>query len=242
MALKSNVYLTMFEVADWLNLDRGVVTPADSKYKERTFNILELLINAAADKVESIIRTSVIAKSFTEDHDGSNSNVILPHHWPITEIEELKIDTIRQFPSDTLLDEVNYFLRGYADRRQTSGDLSIRLVGDSVVLRDDNERYILGRIFAGSSLGSIRIKYKAGWATAASDVPFDIKLATLQLIEFWFVQRDNKDINVSSKSVKGESYSKLKDSIPEQIHEMLQPYVDESLGTHSVPQRNTFKI
>ena len=211
-------------------------------YSARLVRILEDILNAATAKVESIIKTSVLAKEFQEDHDGNSSNVIVPQHWPVTQILDIRIDVLRQFPSDTQLDPINYFLRGQADKRQASTDVELRVVGNDIVLRDDNERYILGRIFSGSSLGAVRIQYMAGWALDAEDVPSDIRLATLQLAEFYYLQRDAKDINISSKSVKGESYSKMKDAIPEQIVDLLSPYEDMSMGSHSVPQRNTFKI
>jgi hypothetical protein len=226
MALKANNYISMAEAADWLNIDQAIITPLDSKYKAKTFNNLEMMINAACDKVESIIKTTVLYKQYTEDHDGNNSNVVVPHHWPVQEVSDIRIDMLRQFPVETKLDSANYFVRDRQD----------------IVLRDDNEKFILGRVFAGSSLGSIRIVYKAGWGVDATSIPYDIKIATLQLVEFWFLQRDARDINVSSKSVKGESYSKMKDGIPEQIFEVLSQYEDLSLGDHPVPQRNTFKI
>lgn len=213
-----------------------------AEYDSALVAMLEIIINTACTKSESIIKTSVLAKDFQETLDGSNSNVLIPAHWPIVQVNEIKIDTLRQFDPSTALDSVNYFLRGQSDKRQASTDLQIRLVGQDVVIRDDNEKYILGRVFSGSSLGSVQIKYKAGWALDSDDVPSDIRMATLLLVEFWYMQRDNRDLNVQSKGVKGESYTKVEKGIPEQVYDLLQPYEDISFGTHQMPQRNTFKI
>lgn len=242
MSMKANVYITLADMAAWLKIKATKVQSASPDYDAQLTAVLELLGNAACTKVESIIKTTVLAKDFTEYHDGNNSNVIVPHHWPVVQVTDLRIDTLRQFPDPTSVNSINYFLRAQADKRQASSDLSLRLLGTDVVIRDDNEKYIIGRLFMGSALGSIQLKYKAGWGLSADDVPSDIKLATLQLVEFYYIQRDNRDINVTSKSVKGESYSKVKDEIPAQILDLLAPYEDVSLGDHPQPQRNTFKI
>jgi hypothetical protein len=241
MALKANAYVTTAEAAAWLKIKPAKLDSASPDYDSQLNTVIELLINMSCTRVETIIGTTVIAKQYIDDYDGNNSNVIVPHMWPVVQIVDLNIDILRKFDSVTSIDKVNYFLRGQADKRQASTDVDIRIVGQDIVIRDDNEKFILGRIFLGSSLGSIRMTYKAGWALAADDVPDDLKMATLQLIEYFYLMRDNRDLNIKSKNVKGDSYSTRED-IPSHILDMLIPYKDVSLGSHSNPQRNTFKI
>lgn len=244
MALKANAYITLEEAGNWLKIKLpklGIPTPT-AETDTALIAALELLINAACQKVETYIRTNVLAKEFVEYNDGDNSNTLSPKRWPLLEIVELNIDTNRIFIDDTKVDEVNYFLRGATDSRQDSGDLVLRVIGQDIVIRDDNEKFILGRIFMGSTLGSVKLTYKAGWALTADDVPSDIKIATLQIIEFYYYQRDNRDIGIASKSVKGESYQKNRDELPEQIFSTLDPYQDVSIGDHVQPQRNTFSV
>ncbi len=227
-------------IAALTNLTGGVF---GSGYDARLSRVLTRLVNDSCDWIEREIQTSVLIKEYKgEIHDGSNSNVVKPHHWPVTELSELKIDYSRQFGASSALGQWQYFLRGGSDVRQVSGDPVIRIIGNDVVLIDDGRNFRLGSIFAGSALGSISITYKAGWAKNIDDVPSDLRLATLQLIEFFFFQRENRDISVSSKGVKGESYTKLKDGIPDQIYDMIARFEDVSLGTKPVPQRNATEV
>lgn len=214
----------------------------DSTYDANLTEVLEGLIDAACEKVENLIQCPVLVREYTnEEHDGSNSNVIKPHQWPVREITELRIDYNRAFGSTSVLDDSLYLIRGGSDRRQTGTNPEIT-IGNDIVLRDDNERFILGRMFSGSVVGSIRITYKAGWSYSSDNVPSDIRLATKMLLEFWYMQRENRDIGVKTKGVKGESYTRLSEGIPTQITEMLEQYKDVSFGTRPMPQRNFFSI
>lgn len=214
---------------------------------------LERFLNYAHDKIESIIDTPVLAKEFTEEQDGNSSNTIVPGQWPVQSVTEIRIDYNRGFSDPTLLDVANYFTRGTPDRRQKITDTAVRIVGNDIVLRDDNEKFIVGRIFAGSSLGSIRMKYLAGWSPNATktidetlgyhkidalDVPQDLALAAIQLAEWFYYQRENRDLGTTSKGVVGETYTKITEGIPNQIYELIEQYVDCSFGTHNYPQRN----
>lgn len=213
-----------------------------SGYDPTVTAVIETAINAACDKVKGIISGPVLTKEFTEFHDGSNSNVIKPHHWPVTAITEVKVDYNRKFDAAEPVAKENYFIRGGADVRQVAGDVELRVIGNDLVLRDDNERFILGSIFLGSALGAIRLKYKAGWGETPLDLPGDLVLATKLLAQFFYNQHDNNDLGVKTKSIKDQSYTSFVDGIPKQIYEMIEQYIDMSLGTRPVPQRNEFGI
>ena len=222
-------------------LDYLALGAYSADYDQNSVDVVIELINACTDLLESIICAPALAREYTDILDGNNANVIIPTQYPIRSIEEIKIDTNRNFSSIAPLDQVNYFLRGQVDKRQIP-NVSIRIVGQDIVIRDDNEKYILGRMFAGSALGSIQIIYTAGWGADAETMPSDLRLAFYLLFEFFFMQRDNRDLNIQSKGVKGESYSKVEKAIPQQVYDLLAPYTDVSLGNHPVPQRNTFNI
>lgn len=209
---------------------------------EKTRRLVERLINTACDKVETLIQTCVIAKPFIEILDGNNSNVIIPSKWPITEVTEVKIDYNKAFGPETIIDLGNTALRGFADKRQASTDVSLRIVGNDIALRDDNKDSFIGKIFSGSVISSIKISYKAGWAIDYDDVPYDLRHAATLLMEYYWFQRSNRDIGVSSKGIRGETYTKVKDGIPDTILELVQPYVDESLPLYEKSQTNTFDI
>ena len=230
---------------------------------------LEKLINRACSRVETFIDTSALAKCFQEDLDANNSNVIVPSHWPVKRIREIKIDFNRQFSSFTTILPENYFLRGIPSTHRNAlegeileadmcqqileGTVELELIGSDVVLRDDNEKFIVGRIFAGSSLGSIRITYDAGWIvgkTSSIDpdtgvtvldflyIPDDLEYAAMLLAEWWYFQRDRRDLGTTAKGVRGENYSKIESGMPQEISDILEPYRDIGFGQMNTPQRN----
>jgi len=218
---------------------------------------LEILINAACDRIETYLQGVVLPKQFTEHKDGNSSNVIIPSQWPVMTVDEIIIDYLRGFPTNLVLDETYYFNRGPVDKRQETTDTTLRISGTDIVLRDDGRDYIVGRFFAGSSLGSIQLKYTAGWTRTYTravndetglleidpdDVPYDMVLAVLQLVEFWYYQRDNRDIGIIGKGVMGENYTKRESGIPTQITDILDPYRDEAFGSYEQPQRNIMGI
>lgn len=209
---------------------------------QRLRRLIERCINIACDKVETILQTRVVAQPYEELHDGNNSNIIVPSKWPITEITEVKIDYNRGFGPETIIGLDNIGLRGFADKRQKSTDVSLRVVGNDIALRDDNKDSFIGKIFSGSVIQAIKIKYKAGWAIDNADIPWDLRHATTLLVEYYYFQRSNRDLNISSKGVRGESFTKIKDGIPDTIHELLDPYMDISLPLYEKSQTNTFDI
>ena len=243
-------------------------TDPDSEHAA-TLRKLERFINRACSRIEQFIDTSVLAKCFQEELDANNSNVIVPTHWPVKRVHEIKIDFNRQFSSFTTLRPENYFLRGAPDKNRNDqegvlsevdmcsqildGSVSVNINGNDIVLRDDNEKFIVGRIFAGSSLGSIQITYDAGWIvgkTSSIDsdtgvtifdfafIPDDLEYAATLLCEWWYFQRDRRDLGTTSKGVRGENYSKIETGIPSEITDILEPYRDISFGQHNTPQRN----
>lgn len=245
--LKPTVFLTLQEIGDHLALQADKYeVPADPapfpKGVEELRRTLERFINISCDKVESIIQTKVIAQDFEEVSDGNNSNVIVPSKWPITEITEIKIDFNRAYGPETTIDLSNAVLRGFADRRQQPSDVSLRIIGNDIALRDDGKDSFLGKIFSGSSIGAVKIKYKAGWGKDAVDIPSDLKYAAILLCEYYYYQRSNRDLNVNSKGIRGESYQKNRDGIPDTIMELLEPYIDTGLPLHQKSQTNTFGI
>ena len=88
----------------------------------------------------------------------------------------------------------------------------------------------------------IKLKYKAGWANSIDDVPWDLRQAAVLLVEYYYFQRSNRELNTVSKGVRGETYTKIRDGIPETIIEMLEPYVDVGMPLHQKSQTNTFGI
>ncbi len=237
IALKDSSYLTVDEVKEWLK-----VKPANEN--EALINKLTRLINTACSRVESFIQAPVLTREFTEFCDGSNSNVIVPSMYPVKSITEVNIDFNRAFSDNSVVNPENYVLRGIPAMAAPGETPIIEINGADIVLRDDSNVAILGRIFSGSTVQSIKVTYTAGRGEIGA-IPDDLVTATLMLVEYLYMISENRELGVGSKGVMGQSYTKkqLGDSgMPEEIEAMLKDYVDMALPNIPLPQRNTFRI
>lgn len=235
LELKDSSYLTVEEMKDWLNIQEANTTK-DNK--------LTRLINVACDQVRQYIDRPVLTQEFVEWVDGNSSNVIVPTRSPVVEIVEVKIDFNRAFDAVTALQADNYVLRGLPSFKQiTSGDdINLVIDGTDIVLRDDNNSAVIGRIFSGSVIQSVQLKYKAGYGETADDLPSDLVHATLMLVEYLYIISENRELNIRSKGTfNGQNYSR-DTGMPKEISEILDNYKDFSLPAVAQPQRNTFKI
>lgn len=253
MQLKSNVYLELAEVKEWL------------KIKDDTQDaIITRLINTVCDRVEKYIDRPVLAREFTEFHDGNASNIIVPTYSPLFRVVEVRIDFNRAFDATTPINKENIVIRGIPSLKQSeqqpivvdapnsvvtnpiidqlNGNFSVKLEGQDIVLRDDNNTAILGRLFSGSVLQSIMVTYVAGLAETKEQVPSDLSTATLQYIEHMWMHRENRTMNLKSKTSMQQSYSYFAPGIPKEITDVLDEYKDYNLWTANVPQKNTFTL
>lgn len=237
ISLSARAYLTLDETKDWLKIPLANVSHDE---------VVKRLINTACARVETFIDGPVLNKSYVEYMDGNNSTVLVPTHHPVREITEIKIDYNRDFAGANALESGQAVLRGFPPINQPSMTApTLQVQGTDIVLRDDANVAVLGRLFSGSVVQSIRVTYKAGLGDASADIPDDLKTATLMLTEFMYITRENRELGVASKGVMGQSYSRrqMGDSgMPEEIEGMLHQYKDYALPAVSMPQRNNMKI
>ncbi len=227
VTLKTNVFLTLDDVKDWLK-----IKPANTEYD----NKLKRLLNMATDKCEKYIQGPIKQQQFTETKDGDSSNTLVPDYYPVRSIDEIRVDYNRDFGDATIIQPDAYLLR------KLEGVSSIGVKGTDIVIRDDSNTAIVGRIFIGSVVGSIQVKYTAGWGADADDIPYDIQQAVLILIEHFYLLRENRELNLKSKSnMSGQGYSKEL-GIPIEVSLLLDDYVDQTMGRNNLPQRNLFPI
>jgi hypothetical protein len=237
IALKDNAFLTEDEVKEWLKITGAYGVPLQNK-------ILRL-INTVCTRVESYIDAPVLSREFIEYADGSLSNVIMLTHSPVTEITEIIIDFNRNFDDATPVEPANFVLRGLPPLTQTFISPAVGLDGTDIVLRDDSNTAILGRVFSGSTIQSIKVTYKAGRGNTPDDVPDDLRTAALLLLEYLYMTTENRELGVGSKGVMGQSYSKKdlgESGMPKEVEALLQDYIDYAFPNVPMPQRNTFKI
>jgi hypothetical protein len=241
LELKPFAYLEVEETLEFLKI------PKHNEYRNQVIR----LINMACQKVEDYIDGPVIARQYTEFRDGNSSNVIVPTFFPVKEVVEIKIDFNRAFDVATALAADNYVLRGIPSLGQQaslgpSTSLTVtdlyEIDGTDIVIRDDSNTAILGRLFTGSIIQSIKLTYKAGLAKDKESVPDTVKYATLLICDHFYMARENRDLHLKSKgTMGGQSYSK-DGGLPKEIEDLLQDFKDYSLGPFDVPQRNTFGL
>lgn len=226
--LKKTAYVTLEEVKDHLNIK------ADNKDHDSR---LTRLVNMACQKVETHIQGPVLIREFVDVQDGTSSNVLVPHYYPIRKVSEIRIDYAGDFTAPTSIIDSKYnAVRGYYR------SLEFGVAGSDIVVRNDGNVSIVGRLFIGSVVQSIKVTYEAGLAHDMDEVPDDLKYATLMLIEYFYILRENRELGVKSKSnLNGQNYSRETD-IPPEITSMLEPYVDYTFGGANRPQKNTIAI
>lgn len=238
MQLSPYAFLTLEETKEWLK-----IKPDNTDYD----NILIRLINRATAKVENYIDGPVLTRELVEFRDGNSSNTIVPTFYPVTEIVEVRIDFNRGFGNETIVSTENIILRGMPSLSQIQGDPQIKILGSDIVLRDDNNTALLGRIFAGSVIQSIKLTYKAGRGDTAADIPDDLKDACLMLVEYYYLMRENKDVGIKSRTSMNQSYTRVDatdtdSGMPREIETLLDEFKDWSLGITDQPQKNTFTL
>jgi hypothetical protein len=163
---------------------------------------LNLYINAATQAIETYCsREFSLNATRTEYHDGDNSNAILTFQWPINSISELWIDSGRLFTDVTLkLDATEYGYQG------------------------SNRVTLFDRISPKSS-GVIKIIYSSGYST----VPYDLNLACIWLVEWFYFHRNRQDMGRTTASKGDESIGVLSEA-PKMILQLLNPYRNNTVG------------
>ncbi len=226
VVLKDNTFFTLDDVKDWLR-----VPLANTDHDNRILR----LINSVTDMCEKYIEGPIKTRSFVEERSGDSSNTIVPTYWPIRAVTEIKIDYNRTFDATSIVDPVNYVLQGPPDV------LEIAIKGQDVVLRDENSSSIIGRLFNGSVVGSIKMTYTAGWGDDQTEIPGDLSQAVMMGIEYFYMVRENRELNVTGKSTNGQEYRR-KVGLPQEVTEILDSYKDYTFGGTNQPQRNRFSI
>ena len=230
--LKPNVFLSLDDVKDWLGITQAMVDK-DSTLDNRLARLLNSMTDMAERHIHGPIKTRSIPAEF---HDGDSSNTIIPDFWPVRDVGSIYVDFNRAFTAPTLVEKSNYILRGAPDPTFPN-----QVRGSDIVLRDDNDTSIVGRIFTGSTVGSIKIAYTAGWGADQTEIPADLINAILLGVEYYYRKRDSKDLGVKSKSVNGQSIS-FTQGLPKEVTDILDTYTDYTLGRNNRPQTNTFTL
>jgi len=218
-------------------LSGGVVDVPFEDGVEKRLQIMERVLNSACAKVESMIDGPILVREFTEILDADGSDTIIPSHYPIREVVEVRYDPNRIFGVDTIIFASDVVLRGVADINYPN-DIQFSIRGsDIVVVRGTNVGLMVVQ-YSMRGIGALKVTYKAGLGDF-DEVPFDIKQAAILLFEYYYKQRENGLLGLMSKTTRGETAMKFSNGVPKEVEELVNPHIDYSFGTHNRMQGNS---
>lgn len=161
---------------------------------------LELFINAATARIESMTDRLLKERTITEVRSGRRNNIIVLRQWPVTAIASVKVDTNSVFSADSALSADDYQI---AD--------------------DQTSVQIKNQVFS-SGTNNIQIVYTAGYNTTDHLGQLaDLEIATLWMVEWFYRHRERGDMGRSSKSKGDESVGILID-MPPMIEALIKDY------------------
>ncbi|MCF7949738.1 MAG: hypothetical protein K9L57_10260 [Spirochaetaceae bacterium] len=162
-------------------------------------NQLGLFINLVSSLCELNTDRYFLEQEFTEYHNGSTSDRILLHQYPVIIDEstiQVWIDTDRDFGADTLIDS------------------------DDLVLDQSNGiLYYAGGAW-GVGVRHIKVTYTAGYTV----IPYALRLSVMEAVAFFWKRKNEKSWGLSSIS-KGEgSITRFQTALPETVKEVWNRY------------------
>lgn len=161
---------------------------------------LELLINAAAQRMESMTDRALKSRSHVELRSGRRSNIITLRQWPITLVTQINVDSSSKFQSDTVIDPSDY-----------------------AICDDENSVGLLNDYFA-TGYNNVRVSYVAGYNSMDHIGQLaDLEVVNLWLVEWFYRHRERGDMGRTSKS-KGDEAVGILAEMPPMIKEALLEY------------------
>lgn len=161
---------------------------------------LELLINAASQRMETMTDRALKSRSHVELRSGRRSNIITLKQWPVTAISQINIDSDSLFTSTTIIDSSRYAI---CDEQ------------NSVVLLND---------YFDVGFNNVRIAYTAGYnSTDHVGQLADLEVVCLWMVEWFYRHRERGDMGRTSKT-KGDETVGILAEMPPMIKEALLEY------------------
>lgn len=161
---------------------------------------LELLINAATQRIETITDRQLKERSHVEYRNGRRSNILTLRQWPITSVQQLYIDDTNEFSQSTLIDPSDYRIT------------------------DNGDGILLLSTYFNQGYHNLKVVYTAGYnATFHPGKLAELELACLWLVEWFYRHRERGDMGRVSKS-KGDESVGILAAMPPMIREILDDY------------------
>jgi uncharacterized phiE125 gp8 family phage protein len=176
---------------------------------------VELLIDAATARVESVCQRPFVAQDFTETYRPAGDTIIRLYKAPVVSIAEVKeYETVLESLYYDLDAEAGLLYRLYG---RWPGGGSSRRGGESAFWQE---------AFAPNAMGlaKVTVKYKAGYGER-KDVPADIKQACRLLVATWFYNRDSTVESSVAGMRTSYALSAANQQVPNNVMSLLEPYI-----------------
>lgn len=159
-------------------------------------DVLQLCMESAIEFFESYTNRVLEEQDLTEQYNGNGTHVMGLRQFPVSQVLGVSIDAAWLFPTSE--DSASYIL--------------------------DNDVFLVRKEVWPQGIRNIQVTYTAGYTP--DDAPVDLKLASLQMIEFLYKGRGDHRLGVTNRNKIGESLT-FQDSVPKTILDLIAPYVRE---------------
>lgn len=165
---------------------------------------LTALVARAERAVKSFTRRELEApgSDVTEDHDGKLDDTVFLNEFPIVSVTSIHDDSERAFGSETLIDPSDY-----------------------AIASEEGYVELISGVFS-QGVQNVRVKYKGGYVSGS--IPEDLTMAVVYLAAHWFEER--KNIALEGRALKDGGTTKHLHDFPQQVKDMLAPYVRKLVG------------
>lgn len=195
-----------------LDADIAIVSLAEAKeYLKVTLSgddtIITSLINNISAWVARYLNRILISKERTEYYSGDGSEILQLRVYPIVSVASLYVDNNREFDTASLVDADDFIVK--------------KGVGMLTAFN------LFGAFVSGES--NIKVTYTAGYTAGTGNgngtMPYDIKQATLRLLDKYFRQvYTQRKGDVASESISGMNITYDLSKVPKDVAEMLAPH------------------
>lgn len=181
-----------------------LVTLADLKtYLQITTATYDVILAAIKLSVETWVKTycrsPFLIVEYTEYYDGNGGTSVHVQHYPITEIDEVNIDSDREFTADTEIDSDNII---------TSSQNN-----DQGVIELYDEAFSAGQ-------KNVKVIYSAGYSV----IPADLQLAVKIICGREFMGQDKMMSGMVSQNSGDRTITMSLDQIPRNAESILLAY------------------
>lgn len=171
-------------------------------------SIVESLIDSVSKLLAGYCGRKFISAEYTEYHDGDDTTSLVLNQFPVTELESLHIDPLRDFDSPSEVD----------------ADENVILDAESGIIKLWNNYGLFP-----TGKGNIKVVYTAGYASAS--VPADLSYAAkLTVLQYYKRHYQDKRIGLSSETVGDRTFTYANDDIPKAAKTILNNYKRSGAG------------